>query len=395
MSRPLRVAIINPSFSAGAFTHQMANALVDQGALVDVWTSPHFHRISGSWSRPRYHLLIRFYRWTQARSWNHGPARWLWRLARFLGHLASVARLLLAAGRYDVVHIYFLPVPALDALWFPLLRRRTRVAYHVHNLYPHDTPRTDRLKRQLARIYHAADVLLAHTGDTVRGLRQDFRISEQRILQIPLGEVANLIRPEAVPDRAALGIAESRGPLILMLGDARHNKGIDVLLEAGAMLAGRGVPFQIIVAGRHPAGHPDELANQARRLGLEGRVEFRSTFIPEEAMPAYLRAAAVVAFPYREIDQSAGAVWALSEGRPIIASRVGGLVDLVEEGDAGLLVPREDAAALADGLAALLADRERAERYGASGRRYAITSLAWPPVAARLLAAYRSLATPA
>jgi glycosyltransferase involved in cell wall biosynthesis len=163
---------------------------------------------------------------------------------------------------------------------------------------------------------------------------------------------------------------------------------VDVLLRAGALLRRRGVPFRIVVAGRHPSGTPDE-AVLARDLDLADRVEFRSWFIPEEQVPAYLAAADVVAFPYRTIDQSAGAVWAVSYGRPLVASRVGGLVELVEAGGAGVLVPPEDPTALADALERLLGDAALRARLGAAGRRYAETALAWAPIARTTLDAYR------
>ena len=388
-STTLRVALVNPSFSAGAFTHQLANALVDAGAAVDVWTSPHFELISRPWFPARYRPLIRYYRWTQHRSWQTGWSRPFWRAARLLGHLVTTAHLLLVAHRYDVVHVYFLAVLGFDPLWFPLLRKRTRVAYHVHNLYPHDEPRTERLRRHWSRVYCSSDLLFVHTDETRRGLIEQFGVPEHRITMVQLGEVADLVRPEAVAP--VEGLDAARAPLILMLGDVRENKGVDLLIRAAAMLKERGAAFQVIVAGRHPNGRPVQYEQLASDLGVGDRVSFRHHFVPEAEIPTYLRSAAVVAFPYRGVDsQSAGAVWAISLGRPIVATRTGGLPDLVEGGGCGILVPPDDAAALADAIEQLLREPALAESMGRAGAAYARTALAWEGIAERALAAYRA-----
>ncbi|HWO89874.1 MAG TPA: glycosyltransferase family 4 protein [Gemmatimonadales bacterium] len=392
----MRVLMLNPSFSAGAFNHRLCNALVDLGLEVDLWTGPLHAVLSSAWEPPRYNTQVRFYRRTQLASWRPGMSRHLWRAFRMLGHIGSALRLLAQARRYDVVHVYFHAVQAFDSLWHPWLQHRAVVAYHVHNVYPHDAPRTAALTAGLKRIYHGSDLLFCHTEDSRQALRGDFGVPDDRITLIPLGNVCDIVRRDLIPDKGKIGLDGAGPPLVLMLGDVRHDKGVDVLLRATAILRERGVTVRVLVAGRHPGGSPRRLAELATELGVSDRVEFRSGFIAEAEIPAYLAAADIVAFPYREIAQSAGAVWAISYGRPIVASRIGGLTSLVEDGGAGLLVPPESPRELAAAIEALLRNPADRERMGAAGRRYAQSSLDWRPIAQRVLDAYeRALAVTA
>jgi glycosyltransferase involved in cell wall biosynthesis len=247
------------------------------------------------------------------------------------------------------------------------------------------------LRRRWKGIYAACDVLFAHTEPTIRGLR-DLGVPDARIVKVPLGEVASLFRPGMEADPTGLGLTSGGIPIVLMLGDVRRNKGVDLLLEAAALLKARNVSFRLLIAGRHPAGRPVEFEALAERLGIADLVEFRHLFIPEADMPAYMRAAAVVAFPYRAMDsQSAGAVWALSLGRPVVASRVGGLAELLEGCGCGRLIAEGSVEQLADALEALLRDPAEAERIGAAGARYARSALAWDRIATTTLTAYRGV----
>ena len=85
-------------------------------------------------------------------------------------------------------------------------------------------------------------------------------------------------------------------------------------------------------------------------------------------------------------------VEAMAAGRPVVASRAGGIPELVADGRTGLLVEPGDPLALADALLTLLADPERARAMGAAGRKDAVAHWTWQRAADRLCAVYGSLA---
>jgi starch synthase len=84
---------------------------------------------------------------------------------------------------------------------------------------------------------------------------------------------------------------------------------------------------------------------------------------------------------------------AWSYARPVVASNIGGLGEVVRHGHAGLLVPPDDPTALADALNELLADPERGETMGAAGRRLVEQEFAWDHIAQRTADLYASLLT--
>jgi len=83
---------------------------------------------------------------------------------------------------------------------------------------------------------------------------------------------------------------------------------------------------------------------------------------------------------------------AMACGTAVVASRVGGIPEVVDDGETGLLVPPDDPAALAGGLNTLLRDPDRATWMGQRGRKRAIAEFGWPAIAAQTATLYAELA---
>lgn len=389
----MRVLMLNPSGSAQAYTHNLCNALVDAGCEVELFTGVHFERMSRCWREIRYAARVAFYRRTQLASDRAGRlTRPVWRLLRLAGHLTSLARLTPVVGRYDALHLHFPPVLPVDARWLQLVRRQIAVVHTVHNLWPHRSRRDTRDRQRLRRLYHACHHLIAHTEDTVRGLIEEFGVPPERISRIPHGNFRQFWNQDRV-SVPALGNAAEHTPTILMFGELRPAKGADALLRAAAILRDRGVAFRVLLAGR-PLTAVQPYRDLARELDIEDRLVFDLRYIEESEVPSYFEAASVVALPYRAIDQSGVAVAAVTMGRAIVATRIAGLAELVEQGECGLLVPVDDVESLAAALARLLTDDGLRRRCETNARRYAETALAWEPIAKQTIDAYHKAGAP-
>jgi glycosyltransferase involved in cell wall biosynthesis len=183
-----------------------------------------------------------------------------------------------------------------------------------------------------------------------------------------LGGVARLrvvptIPPLAGPPDAARGASARRRlglpreRIVLFVGKLSPGKGADHLIEAARRLAPGMPDVRFVLVGE---GRLDADGDPFRLLGP----------LPNHEVLDLYPAADVVAVPSVIPDSLSRVVLeAMSAGRPVVATRVGGMPELVSHGETGLLVERGDPAGLADALAAILSDRALGERLGAAGRR--------------------------
>jgi glycosyltransferase involved in cell wall biosynthesis len=201
--------------------------------------------------------------------------------------------------------------------------------------------------------------------------------------------LAVVAAPPTVPpsaeaiEKAQADIGAAGRPVVLAVGRCAPQKGFDVLLEAMIAMPGRDPAPLLVIAGEGPAA--GSLAARAREAGTE--VRFLG---PRRDVPALLAAADVVAVPSRWEGQPLIAAEALRAGRPIVASRVGGMPALTGD-DGALLVPPEDPARLAAALRAVLDDPELAGRLRAAATARAATLPAPSDAVEAAVAAYAKL----
>jgi glycosyltransferase involved in cell wall biosynthesis len=140
-------------------------------------------------------------------------------------------------------------------------------------------------------------------------------------------------------------------------------KGHLVLLRALARARARAPGITLDVAGRGPLA--PALKGYARELGLEEAIRFLGFVSPVEEA---IEGGAIVVVPSLGEGFGMVALEAMERARPVIASSVGGLPEIVADGETGLVVPPADVDALADAIFALAADLPKAAQMGAAGR---------------------------
>ena len=133
---------------------------------------------------------------------------------------------------------------------------------------------------------------------------------------------------------------------VLYLGTVLDYKGVDVLIRAERQLRDLVDDYEIVIAGECRDWSPYE------RL-IDGNPRFRVDirYVPTEELAHLFDGAAVVVLPYRRASQTGVIPLAYSSGLPVVATRVGGLPELVEDGRTGLLIEPEDERGLAEALA--------------------------------------------
>lgn len=185
---------------------------------------------------------------------------------------------------------------------------------------------------------------------------------------IPNG--VDLSRFEGRPDVAGFRARfDLDGPYVLYAGRLAKNKGLDVLLTAFGRVV-REHPYVELVFAGADQDQQAALAARADRMQVDDRVTFAG-HLSEADYRAALAGCACLALPSEWEAFGLVLVEAMASGRPVVAARVGGTPDVVEDGVTGFLVPHGDAGALADRLGRILGDPLLADRMGAAGRERA------------------------
>jgi glycosyltransferase involved in cell wall biosynthesis len=174
-------------------------------------------------------------------------------------------------------------------------------------------------------------------------------------------------------------------PRLLCVGRLIPIKGHLVLLRAFRDARAEIPALELEIAGRGPL--EPALRAYARELGIEGSVRFLGQVNPIQVA---LERTAISVVPSLGEGFGMVALEAMERGRPVIASAIGGLPEIVADGRTGLLVPPDDPAALADAIVELATDRARAAALGAAGRARALEEFSQERCTDRIEDLYRA-----
>lgn len=289
--------------------------------------------------------------------------------ARRLADPRAAIRLarLLHSERVDLIHAHGQDAAILAAAAVRL--RKTRLVITRHVL---EEPAGDWRQRARARLtlgaFRRADVPVAVSRATAGRLSQLARLPMEGIRVLYNGvDTQAYERPAPVPTRAAicgpLGLSPS-ARLVLFPAMLRVGKGHDVLLEALPLLRERVPGLRVLLAG---AG---ELEPELRQTA-NGNAQLVHFLGHRTDMPELMAACDLVILPSWAEALPTVLMEAAAAGRPVVATRVGGVPEIVEHGRTGLLVPPGDPAALAGAIALLMRDHQRARAFGARARSVA------------------------
>jgi alpha-maltose-1-phosphate synthase len=226
-----------------------------------------------------------------------------------------------------------------------------------------------------------ADILMTYPG-----------VPPDRVHVIHNGIDAQQYAPDAGTDVLARHGIDPGQPSVAFVGRVTRQKGLQVLLRAARRLAPEA---QLVLC----AGQADTPELQAEVSALAA--ELRATRSGVIWIPGMLAKPEVIqilshatAFACPSLYEPLGIVnlEAMACGTAVVASAVGGIPEVVDDGRTGLLVPPDDDAALATALNSLIADPARAAEFGARGRARAVAEFSWDSIAAQTAALYASLA---
>jgi glycosyltransferase involved in cell wall biosynthesis len=330
----MRVAVLTTSYPryegdpAGNFVADAVEKLRERGVEVEVVSPASFHHFGIAYGSGVIGNL----------------RRQPWRAALVPAMLGSFARAARRAARgADLVHAHWLPAGAVAL---------TCGKPFVVQLWGTDVELAKRARPLARSVLRRARLVVCASNALAQAARE-----------LGAGEVRVIPSGVELPERVG---EPSEPPEVLFVGRLSAEKGILELVQAADGM-------KLVVAGDGP---------------LRERVPGALGFVPHHELGPLYERAAVVAVPSHREGFGVACAEAMAAGRAVVASAVGGLLDLVVEGETGLLVPPRDVQALRAALARLLADEELRRKLGAAGRERAREHFSWPAVTAATIQAY-------
>jgi len=272
-------------------------------------------------------------------------------------------------GTPFVLTAHFHPIWSIEGGW---LRQRIRGFYD---------------RRIAAGVLRDAARIIVQTHEEERLLRA-LDLPLPRLEVVPPG-----YRPLPSPPAGGGSFAERfrvPGPYLLFVGRLASNKGLLDLAQAFATLAASDAAAQLVVVGED-GGQRANLEAKVRELGVAGRVHLLGHVDDEALLAAAYRDARLTVLPSEYEAFGLVLLESLAAGTPVVASRVGGIPEVVDDGKAGLLVPPKSPSALAEAIGRLWTDPGLARRLGEYGRDQVVPRFRWDALADRLDALYREV----
>lgn len=278
---------------------------------------------------------------------------------------------------YDLLHAHGLRAVGVLAIASP-----RRWVFTLHNLPPEHLSQP--IRWLLRRASRSASRILAVSQAVQEGWLHHFPDSEPKCVVIPGGVDMERIYSHSVDRRTARqqwNLPEE-APVALCVARLMEDKGVDILLRALSHVP----EWFALVVGEGPQREP--LVQLASELGVGERVRFAG-YLP--ILDSAWAVCDVAVVPSRREGLGLFALEAMAAEKPVVASKTGGLAEIVRHGETGWLVKPEDPHALADALRQVLALRDSWYEMGRRGREYVAGHFTWRETAQQLLECYRSL----
>lgn len=374
----MNIMFVSPSEGGIAhYSYALVSALVDQSATVQLVTGYTKYEIA---CLP--HDGIRLHHIYSKRK----------SVPQIVTAALNFATLLWASLGCEVIHIQWRSAK-MDKLIYPILKLLGKtIVFTVHDVIDNDKNMSDFEYRNW--IYNFSDKLIVHTDSLKDQLIDTFQVSGSKITVINFGNynfVNDLLGSKPVEVNAFDVIR------FTYFGYIRKYKGIDILLQSLALVKkklsdiGETRPFHCNIVGKSQEGFWEAAGydNQITLLGIQDVVRLDIRHVPFEEIPSIFANTDVALVPYVNASQSAVVPLAYAFSKPVIASQVGGIPDVVKHGITGVLVEPGNVDQLAENIVQFIQNPQSAITMGQAARKFADTELDWATIATKTIECYR------
>jgi len=287
--------------------------------------------------------------------------------------------------QYDIIHFQ-----EYGPLWMALfwrIYRKFPLVMTVHDPYQHPgIPFPQRVYQDIMqRIFiHRAKKIIVH-GSLLKNqvLKRYYKKANKNVVIIPHGDftIYNYWDKDGISSNKI-----SPNKNILFFGTVRANKGLEYLIKAEPIIRKCLSDYKIIIAGKC-----DVFERYEKNIEPGARIEVVNKYIPNREVPKYFRDASVVVLPYISATQTGIIPLAYSFGKPVIATNVGAIPEIVEDGKTGILVDPRNEKALAYAIIKLISDNNILKEMSKNALQYCKENLSRDSVAVKTIKIYSEI----
>jgi glycosyltransferase involved in cell wall biosynthesis len=304
-------------------------------------------------------------------------------------NFSSHRRLARLFNDYDVIHLQG------SNFWFNINRQvcgNVPIVCTIHDPVQHTgLPLANRLFQSIAQRISVsqAAAFIVHGQKLRSTLAALHRIPKEAIEVIPHGEFSfykKMRKPQDGQHTTARG-----GKRVLFFGEVRKNKGLEYLIKAEPLISAEFNDYHITIAGRFKQEAENNLAYYRGLMHNPDRFEIIDRFVANCEVADIFERCDIVVLPYVSASQSGVLPLAYGFGKPVVATEVGSIGEVLHHGRTGLIVPPADERALAAALLELLRDDDCRSTCGRNAQAVADEELSWDNIAERTLAVYQKV----
>lgn len=392
----MKVVIIDPVSSVPYYDYCLYNALKATECDIEFLTCPFTADPYFNYTDVDYNSF--FFPWT-TRFKPKDNTKWyykIYRSLRGLEYIKDIVKLLifLKIKKPEIVHIQWMEIPRVDIQLVKILKKMGfKVVFTAHNILPHENGH--KYSKIYKKIYSSVNKIIVHSQSDKITLSSCFEIDEKNIRVVPHGNFdiyilnKDLSKKEA---REKLGLPKEDVKIVLFFGLIRPYKGLEILLDAWWQITRKDVNFNahLVIAGKKLMSI-DNIMAKLNEEGTLSKVTFHNCFIPFDEVQYYFRASDLVVLPYIKTYNSGVIQIAYSFGLPVVASRTGGLPEVVEDDASGFLVEPANSKELATIIVKALTDEKKLFEMGKYAKYLSDSKYSWKQIANQTTKLYRDI----
>jgi glycosyltransferase involved in cell wall biosynthesis len=299
---------------------------------------------------------------------------------RSLGNFYSMLEIkkIIKSLEPDVLHVQETNDPWYDLTL--LLSNMPPLVTTVHDIFRHPGDRQNIFGADYTKriAFYRSQKIIVHAELLKQTLQQNFRVPEQRVAVLAHGELGSLYQRRSQVDHT-----KEEPFTLLFFGRVWPYKGLKYLLAAMPLIASKFPDIKLIIAGKG-----EDLKKYFPHGYEHPNIEILNEFIPPDQVASIFYRSKVVVLPYIEASQSGVVSLAYGLGKLVVASAIGGLQEVIQSGQDGLLVPPGDVTALADAVIHLLSDSQLQQNLHRAVLKRCQQDLNWKNIAAHTVEVY-------